>query len=168
MCFVFLISHSIWGSEKLDHSLPFRVCQTARGVEVSSLHLPSSAFRLQGDEGRCQLSHSCKREEEPDVTSPFCCRASSYGCQLLCPSFGCLPELAVRGTTALFVSAAAAPSLCKVSFGFGASVYSVMAGMPALTVVCCCTALEGKGERHASVLTADYAVFFSEIVPIIV
>lgn len=78
---------------------------------------------------------------------------------LLCPSFGCLPELAVRGTTALFVSAAAAPSLCKVSFGFGASVYFVMAGMPALTVVCCCTTLEGKGERHASVLTAGYAGF---------
>lgn len=166
MCFVFLISHSIWGSEKLDHSLPFRVCQGGWKFPLFIFHpLPSDCGEMKAGASCPTLARGRKSLMWPVL---FVVRASSYGCQLLCPSFGCLPELAVRGTTALFVSAAAAPSLCKVSFGFGASVYSVMAGMPALTVVCCCTALEGKGERHASVLTADYAVFFSEIVPIIV
>ena len=70
--------------------------------------------------------------------------ASNYGCWLVYPFLGCLPELAVLVINAVFGSAAAAPDLSKVSFVFRGFVYLLVVGMTVLTVVCCLRKPEGK------------------------
>lgn len=147
MCFVFLISHRILGSDKPHHLLPPRICEPERGVE---LFLPLIFHPMPSDSGEMKktaanYSTLAKGKKIPtcSVFLAFC--ASNHGCWLVCPFLGCLPEWAVL-ITAVFGSAEAAPALSKVCFVFWGFGYLLMVGKTVLTVVCCLRKCEGKGK----------------------